>query len=212
MDLTSWGNPSFGGGLPNPFDIGFNYGISNLNVPLVSVSHWAYTTPGLNGKNVYLRTIAGAWEVSGIWTFQSGFPLTINGGDGNNNSESQQYGDRANYVPGQPFEVHRGIKANWLNQYFNRLAFVPNPPGTFGNTGKNILQGPGMNTADIALMKNWDFHGENNIQFRWEMYNAFNHPNFGKPDTTPTDPNFGQITGLGPIAPRVLQAAIKVSF
>jgi Carboxypeptidase regulatory-like domain len=212
LDLTSWGNPSFGGGLPNPFDIGFNYGISNLNVPLVSVSHWAYTTPGLNGKNVYLRTIAGAWEVSGIWTFQSGFPLTINGGDGNNNSESQQYGDRANYVPGQPYEVHRGSKANWLNQYFNRLAFVPNPPGTFGNTGKNILQGPGMNTADIALMKNWDFHEKNNIQFRWEMYNAFNHPNFGKPDTTPTDPNFGQITGLGPIAPRVMQAAIKVSF
>jgi hypothetical protein len=213
INISSWGNTSFYPALPNPLNIGFNRGIADLNIPLVSVSDFIYRSPGLNGHNSILKAIGGAWEISGIWTFQSGFPFTIAGGNGNNNSGALQYGDRANDVPGQSDDVHRGTKSQWLTHYFNPLAFVPNPPGTFGDIGKNTLKGPGMNTADIALSKNWGFHeGRDNIQFRWEMYNAFNHPNFGLPDNSPTDPNFGQITSTGAIPPRVIQVALKYSF
>jgi hypothetical protein len=50
------------------------------------------------------------------------------------------------------------------------------------------------------------------LQFRWEMFNAFNHTSFGEPQTDPTSSNFGQITEIGPINPRVQQAALKVTF
>jgi hypothetical protein len=70
-----------------------------------------------------------------------------------------------------------------------------------------------MNTWDTSLMKNFKIVQERyNLQFRWEMFNAFNHPNFGMPDNTVTDPNFGQITSIGPVAPRVMQGALKLSF
>jgi hypothetical protein len=108
--------------------------------------------------------------------------------------------------------VRQGSKSQWLAHYFNTAAFTPNLLGTFGNTGRNLLKGPGMDSWDISMMKNFPFRERYNVQFRWEMYNAFNHPNFGLPDTTVTDPNFGQINSIGPVAPRVMQAALKLSF
>ena len=75
------------------------------------------------GSNGLVRQVAGGWEISGIWTMQSGYPFSIVGGDGNNNSGALQGGDRADYVPGQAFEVHQGSKAQWLNTYFNPRGF-----------------------------------------------------------------------------------------
>jgi hypothetical protein len=216
IDLASTGNISQGGvPLPDPFSLRFNRGISDLNVPYISVTNFVYTTPALKGWNGFARAALGEWEVSAIWTFQSGTPFGIQGGNGNNNSGALQasgpYGDRAN-VTGQPFNVHQGGRTQWLQQYFNRSAFTPNPVGTFGNSGKNILVGPGIDTGDVALIKNWRVRETDQLQFRWEMFNAFNHPSFGLPDTSPTDSNFGQITTIGAIPPRVMQAAIKFSF
>ena len=74
--------------------------------------------------------------------------------------------------------VHSGGKANWLNTYFNPAAFAINAPGTFGNSAKNLLNGPGINTADVALVKNWEFVEHYRLQFRWEMFNALNQPGF----------------------------------
>ena len=89
MDTASSGNISFGSNeLPNPFDLGYNRGISSLNIPFVWVSNLIYTTPALRDKNPFIRQILGSWEVSGIVTLQSGFPFSISGGDGNNNSGS----------------------------------------------------------------------------------------------------------------------------
>ena len=211
IDLSSSGNISFGGGLADPFNFAFDRGISNLNVPLASITNFVYTTPRLSGRNVVLRSALGEWEVSSIITFQSGQPFSIQGGNGNNNSGALQYGDRAN-VTGQPYGPHMGGKAQWLNHYFNPNAFAPNPAGTFGNSGRNLLQGPGINTADVALIKNWQFIERYGLQFRWEMFNAFNHPSFGLPNTDPSSSNFGQITAIGAIAPRVMQGGLKLSF
>jgi outer membrane receptor protein involved in Fe transport len=216
IDLASTGNISQGGvPLPDPFNLRFNRGISDLNVPYISVNNFVYTTPALKGWNGFARAALGEWEVSAIWTFQSGTPFGIQGGNGNNNSgalqASGQYGDRAN-VTGQPFKVHQGGRTQWLQQYFNTNAFTPNPVGTFGNSGKNILVGPGIDTGDAALIKNWRVRETDQLQFRWEMFNAFNHPSFGLPDTSPTDSNFGQITAIGAIPPRVMQAGVKLSF
>ena len=214
IDLTSWGNQSFSGeDLPDPFNIAFNRGISVLNLPLSSVSDFIYTSPGLNGHNDLLRQVAGSWEIAGIWTFQSGQPFTIGGGDGDNNSGSFQYHDRADVVPGQVAWSHRGNKSQWLTEYFNTAAFQPNPAGTFGDVGKDTMTGPYLNYGDLNLAKNWKFgDGRDSLQFRCEMFNAFNHPSYGLPGSTVGTGNFGVITGIGAEPPRVIQLAMKFAF
>lgn len=217
MDLSDSGNTAWHGGLGDPFsdsaDRNWNRGVAGMNIPLVSVTSAIYTTPSLNGHSALLKTIGGSWEISGVGTMQSGYPFSIWGGNGGDSSGSLQWGDRADRVSGQSLGVHQGSKTQWLTHYFNAAAFAPNNPGTFGDSGRNILKGPGMNSWDTALMKNFKLVEERyNLQFRWEMFNAFNHPNFGLPDTNVTDPNFGQITGIGPVSPRVMQGALKLSF
>lgn len=211
IDLSSIPSLAWTGGIANPFDLRWNRGNSSLNFPLISITNFIYQLPSLRKSGRLLSTVAGGWELSGIWTMQSGLPFSIMGGDGNNNSEALQYGDRAD-VTGQPYEAHRGGKSLWLNQYFNPAAFKTNAPGTFGNSGRNIMQGPGTNTADIGVDKNWRIRERGNVQFRWEMFNAFNRPSFGIPNNDPSSSNFGQITTMGVTPSRVMQGALKVSF
>src|SRR5271156_3242013 len=227
MDTASSGNISFGTNqLPNPFDLGYNRGISAENVPFIWVTNLIYTTPSLRDKNPFIRETLGSWEVGGIVTLQSGFPFGISGGEGNNNSGSLQFGDRADVVSGQPLDVRQGGKSQWLNQYFNIAAFTNNAAGTFGDSGKNMFQAPPFRTMDLLIAKNWTFLERYRLQFRWEMFNAFNTPSFGAPNATVpnnggclvlTSPQcaatgFGQITGEGAVLPRVMQAGLKFAF
>src|SRR5262249_27465883 len=142
----------------------------------------------------------------------SGYPFGIGGGY-SNNSGSFQGGDRADVVPGQSFDVRQGSKSHWLHEYFNTTAFVPNAVGTFGDSGKNMFQGPPIKTMDLAFAKNWNLYENYKLQFRWEMFNALNHPSFANPDGNVGDgSSFGKIQSLGPIPPRVMQAALKFTF
>lgn len=212
LDVASSGNISFGTNqLPNPFDLRWNRGISSLNVPLIWVSNLIYTTPELRGQNGLIRNTLGGWEISAIITSQSGSPFGINSGT-NNSGSLQNNQDRADFVPGQSLYTHQGSKSQWLNQYFNTAAFTTNAPGTFGNTGKNIFKGPAVNSTDLGLIKNWKLVENYQLQFRWEMFNAFNHPNFGTPGGTVGWSNYGKIQSLGFIPPRVMQAGLKFSF
>ncbi len=202
--------------LPNPFNIRYNRGISDLNTPLISVTNFVYTTPGFKAQNAFLRTALGGYEVTGIVTLESGVAFGIAGGSGNNNSQSQQDADRADFARGftskTQVAIRQGGKTAQLAQYFNTAAFVQNAAGTFGNTPRNLFQGPGINTTDLGLMKNFAYRERYNVQFRWEMFNAFNHPNFALPNVTPGNGSFGQITAVGSVPPRVQQAALKIIF
>jgi hypothetical protein len=212
IDTASSGNISFGTNqLPDPFDLRYNRGVSALNVPLIWVTNFVYQSPALRGKSLWLQEVAGNWQIGAIITAQSGFPFGISPPN-NNASGALQYEDRANLVPDQPLGVRTGGKANWLNHYFNAAAFTQNPPGTFGSSGKNLIQGPPVTTVDMNLSKTWNFTEKYQLQFRWEMFNALNHPSFGTPGTTVGQGSFGQITSLGPVPPRVGQAALKFTF
>lgn len=211
LDTSSSGNVSFGNQkLPNPFNLSYNRGISLLNVPFIWVSNLVYTTPKLSGSNAFVRQALGSWEMSGIMTLQSGGSFGIAGGYGDN-SRGLQGGDRADVVPGQSFNVRQGSKSHWLNQYFNTAAFTENAGGTFGNSGKNLFQGPPYRNVDLAFAKNWTIVEGYRLQFRWEMFNALNHPSFANPDGNVQDGNYGKVTGLASQA-RVMQAALKFTF
>src|SRR5262249_46484123 len=152
----------------DPFDLKWNRGLSDLNFPNIWSTQWVYQTPKLAGHGKVMSTVLGTWEFSGIWQMTSGTPFSIVGGFGNNNSLAQVGGDRAD-LTGQPFEVHSGSKSHWLNQYFNPAAFQTNAPGTFGNSARNLLAGPGKNNADLAFSKMFAFNERYKLRFRWEM-------------------------------------------
>jgi hypothetical protein len=223
QDLASSANISFGSNqLGDPFDLRWSYGISSENVPLRWVGNLTYTTPDLRGHNQLIRQTLGSWEISAITTAQSGFPFSVSGGFGNNESLAQQYDDRADVVPSQSRDVRQGGKSHWLNSYFNINAFVENAPGTFGDSGKNIMQAPTLNYTDAGLYKNWPIRERFNLQFRWEMFNALNQPSFAAPNSSnqislnPAIGNQGgsegKITSTGSEPARIGQMALKLTF
>ena len=210
-DVGGSGDPSFESSVSDPFSIGHDRGDSSLNYPIVWVTNGIYQAPALRNHNALVKNILGGWEVSALYTLQSGPPFTVNGGNGNNNSGFQVGQDRAD-LTGKPILVRQGSKQNWINQYFSTDAFTQNAAGTPGDPEKFLLQEAPISTMDAAVMKNWNYRERYKLQFRWEAFNALNHPSFGQPDSNPTDSNFGQITGIGVIAPRVMQGALKLTF
>jgi len=108
-------------------------------------------------------------------------------------------------------------------EWFNTNAFQANAIGTFGDTGKNILRGPRFFEADLAAVKNAKLSERLSLEFRAELFNAFNNVNFGKPDGNFADlgTTYGEITGLagasssntyGTAQPRIIQFAVKLAF
>jgi hypothetical protein len=84
---------------------------------------------------------------------------------------------------------------------------------------KYLIQEAPDRDMDVSFIKNINFPESIHAQFRWEMFNATNTPSYGAPDNNPGDSNpgatsgnFGQIGGIGPIQPRVMQAALKITF
>jgi hypothetical protein len=97
-----------------------------------------------------------------------------------------------------------------LAKWFNTAAYVQNAPGTFGNSGRNALRAPGIWNWDLALAKSVPVTERVQLGLRFEAFNLLNHANFNAPSGVLTSPNFGTITTAG--SPRVLQAALKLSF
>jgi hypothetical protein len=220
IDVASSGNISFGSPyLGDPFNLRWNRGVSSLSVPFNWVTNFIYHSPDFKGKNKLIQETVGGWELSSIVTEQSGNPFSIQASGVNWNEDdsgSMQYLDRADRVTGQALNVKQGPRSHWLNSYFNTAAFVDNAWGTFGNSGKNILFGPHYFGDDSAIMKSWSLMEGIKLQFRWEAFNALNHPTFGNPTgdygNTTKWGNFGKIGTIGNIAPRDMQGALKLTF
>ena len=212
-DVGGSGDPSFESSVSDPYSIRHDYGLSSLNYPIIWVSDFVYQLPKLQNANALVKNTLGGWEVSGLYTAMSGPPFTVNGGKGNNLSAFDEGQDRADVVPGQSWAVRQGGKSNWINHYFNAAAFTFNAPGTPGNSPKFAIQEAPIQTADLAVLKNWTIMEKYKLQFRWEAFNALNHPSFGQPDSNPGDgSNFGAIFNIGNVAPRVMQGALKFTF
>jgi hypothetical protein len=214
-------------GITNPLNLRWSRGESSASIPLTWTSNFVFRSPELKGQSLLLREVLGGWGVSPIVTWQSGGPFSIGGG-----SSQSAYGepgkgsgclqacngDRADRVPGVPLKVRQGGRGQWTKQYFNPAAFVTRHDGTFGNSARDIIHGAPSFNVDSSLMKNWTILERYQLQFRFELFNAFNHPIMSNPDTTPTDSTFGAINGgnggLGGTSntPRVGQAALKLTF
>jgi hypothetical protein len=150
------------------------------------------------------------WEVEGVVTLQSGRPFTVavhpdvdisntgrsNLGFGNN--------DRPN-VSGDA-----SLSNPTADQWFNAAAFSMPAFGTFGNAGRNILDGPGYQNINLAVLKHVTLGSDLRLQLRAEAFNLLNHANFDLPDAFFLSPTFGRI--LSAQSPRRIQFGIKVVF
>jgi Carboxypeptidase regulatory-like domain len=145
--------------------------------------------------------LLGGWQISLINSFTSGQPLSI-GVPGATLGNS--WGTRANTV-GDP-DVSDPSPTGW----FNTAAFAAPAALTYGSSGLGILEGPGSHVLDFGLMKNFRWAETRYVQFRWEMYNAFNHVNYNNPGTTLGTSSFGKIFGAG--SARTMQLGLKVVF
>jgi len=211
-DVGGSGDPTFESSVTDPYNVGHDKGISSLNVPLVWTTYGIYKLPALATSNFLMKNVLGGWELSAIYTAESGEPFSINPGNGRNRSGFDVGQDLVDVVPGVARKIRQGGKSHWLNQYVNPAAFQPNEYGTSGNFVKYSIDRPPVRTMDSAFIKNFNFVERVKTQFRWEMFNALNTPSFGAPGHNLSSGNFGQIQSDGPVPARVMQAALKVTF
>jgi hypothetical protein len=172
------------------------------------VSSWVYSLPGLGGSRPWARTLGGGWQISGLLSWQSGFPFSVVSGQDNSRSGVGQ--DRADYTGAASRLGGSRPKGELLARYFNTAAFVPNALGTFGNSGRNILRGLRQFNMDLAAAKDFRLAESVRLHLRGEVFNAANTPAFNNPNATVGVPAYGQI--LSAADPRILQFALKVVF
>ena len=159
----------------------------------------------LNGATGVARVLAAGWQASAIATMQNGFPLTISASDTSGAGSFTAL--RANRIA----NGNLGSGERTILRWFDTSAFVAPRAGTFGTAGRNIIIGPGVNNWNLAAMKNTMFRERFNLQFRLELFNAFNHTQFFAPATSVSAPlQFGRITSAR--APRNIQLALKLYF
>jgi hypothetical protein len=164
-----------------------------------------YDTPKLQKFGAVGDSLLGGWQANAIVTMHTGLPVNVTSGvdsnaDGNFNDRPNQTGD----------PNLGGSRQAKIAEWFNYHAFTAAGPGTYGNTGRNSLFGPGYVNFDLSFFKIFTIHEAQQIQFRAEMYNAFNHTNLQNPDAGLTDSNVGRITSA--YVGRIIQFGLKYSF
>jgi len=166
-----------------------------------------------------LNGIAGGWELSSIYQFNSGQPLTFT-------VPGATLGNGRNTRPNLLADPHldEPSVARWFNPNYvdaagvchQTLANLPCvfglPKATFfGNSGIGVVSGPAIHSLDAALMKKFYFREKNYVQFRWEAFNAFNEVSLGNPVLNIGQANTGVVTGTQ-VGGRQMQIALKVVF
>ena len=217
----------------NSYDLHAEHGPSNFDTRHRFTAAFTYDVPKLAGPN----WIARGWQLNTIVTAQSGRPVPIVSANDTSGQNADVYPTPSNYhqrpdlVPGV-----NPINPNWRSApdtigYLNGAAFVQPPyaspnnlVGSFGNLGRNGIFGPDYWNVDFSLGKSERIFEKMTLQFRAELFNILNHPNFALPNffVDPGATQQGLITqtpdqaqtnpGLGGGGPRVVQLALKLIF
>ena len=161
------------------------------------------------GRWGWSRAVTRGWRISALYQVQSGFPLTISvfGDTANAGTILGDNPVRANST-GQPVF---GPGTQKPERWFNPAAFAAPPAYTFGNVGRNSVYGPGMQTLDLALARDFSLSESVKFQLRGEFFNALNYTNLGTPNRFVNAPQFGTITEAATPG-REIQLSARISF
>jgi Carboxypeptidase regulatory-like domain/TonB dependent receptor len=194
-----------GGAAMNDYDWRLDYGNANWDIRHRFVASFIYDLPSLRSSALLLRWTLGNWQANGIFTAQTGMPFNvIIATDRANVGRPNQ---RPNIVGAPSDNCGSGHLAGCIDP----AAFAVPAPFTFGNAGRNILYGPGLVNADFSVFKDFPIKERTKFQFRAEMFNIFNHPNFGNPSATLNTGSFGKVT-LTTTNNRDIQFGAKLVF
>lgn len=195
----------------------WSYGLADYDRTHVLKLNYVWDGPGFTGHHAAKRAILGNWAFSGITTFSSGVPLglsfTTTTAVDITGTASQ--GARV-LLTGSPV-LPRGERT--FDRAFRTDVVRMPQVGTIGNSAINVFRGPGNNNWDVAAFKNIPIHERLKLQFRWELYNLFNHTQFSAVDTAA---RFDTVTGqqlnarlgqyTGTTNPRLMQFALRLTF
>jgi len=196
-----------GTGIQDPTNLRLERSISPQDVSRRLVLSGVWELPIGRGRAVgsawprAFDLLAGGWQVNGIASFQTGYPLVM-----------------TSVGVARPNRVAKGEKLSGpvqqrLTRYFDTTAFAVPPAFTYGNSSRTApdLRTPGMNNFDLSLFKYFNVTEQVRAQFRFESFNAFNRVLFNGPNTQAGSPSFGVITSQAN-TPRQLQLALKILF
>ncbi len=224
LDNTPEELESNSGAAPNGRNYAAWYGPSDFDIPHRVALSYVYDLPFGNGRRFVnsgvLAKIIGGFQTSGVYTYYSGHPFTVNEG-GTLAAALDPFG-QATAVPnlvGKPVIV--GDPNCWFFVSANKACTALDPSladayqvtatGVVGNSGRNTLRGPHTNVFDFSLVRDFPIKESLKLQFRWEVFNLFNAVLFGQPNNNVTSGAAGQITTLSG-DPRVMQFALRLSF
>jgi len=197
------------------YDPRANYGPSAANIPQIVTASAIYSLPVGRGQRWLnqggvANAILGGWQASSVLQFHSGLPFTPVIGTLNESGELNTGEGGAWY----PNRLASGKLSNpTVSEWFDPTAFATPTPGAFGNSGRNILEGPGWKDWDLSLAKNWKLKwlGEGGqFQFRCDATDVTNHPTFGQPNASIGTPAAGTITSSN--TSRTIQFGFRLYF
>jgi hypothetical protein len=193
QDLAAeWGRSSFD--QRHRFSANFTW-----EVPLGSGRKWLNKTGLLNG-------LFGGWMMNGTLSMASGSPFTARvTGDVTDVSRGTNGTLRADY-DGAPITISNPTIAQW----FNTAAFTIPATGTFGNSPRNLIIGPGSGSLNASLMKNVQLGGMRGLSIRIQGNNVLNQVQFSSIDAVVNSPTFGRVTGVRSM--RSLQVILRVMY
>jgi hypothetical protein len=207
----------------NPYDYPLTKALSAFDLTNNFVVSYNYQVPF--DKLWHANRLTNGWYVSGITRFSTGLPVTILEPDDHALIGDFSTGPNGNtvdepvFTPG-PMKISNPRNQNLQtlqNPYFNTGLFSPEAIGQLGTSSRRFFHGPGINNWDIALLKDLRLTESKTLQFRAELFNAFNHAQFAAgvgsamgPQGNILNPNFGFVTSADP--PRIGQVAIKFLF
>jgi Carboxypeptidase regulatory-like domain/TonB dependent receptor len=198
----------------NPFDLAAEHGPSLFDARHRFVFSGTYVLPQWKGASRAAALIVNGWQANVIASLSTGTPFTVyDSADVSQQGSAPEitgfYSSRPNLISnpnvGQPHNA-----SEWMSRApFQQLNPVTQA-GQFGNEGRNVVRGPGIEDVDFSLFKNFNVTERTRLQFRAEYFNLLNHANLGLPENDLESPAFGQI--LQAASPRLLQLAIKAMF
>ena len=195
-----------GVGVLQPWNRQLNRGNALTDVRHNLVFSGSYELPFGRGKTYLANAprvvdaMLGGWQFGGIFSRVSGLPFTVGTAGGITNAGGA---DRPNRLGDGTLTSGRSI-----DRWFDTSAFAVQPNFTYGNSGRNILQGPALKNIDFSLAKSFQVTEKWRLQFRAEAFNASNTPYFGLPGTTIGQPGVGTINSAG--EPRRVQFGLKL--
>jgi hypothetical protein len=219
---------SIGGGAvvvaQNPFDIAADRGLSSFDQRHKFTGNWIYDLPfGENRRFLqkgFVSHVLAGWQWSGNFTVASGLPFTVRVLGGTVDIQRGVSGSlRANLVPGESVSVSNPTTKEWFNTgaFCQPETTVTNPSATcvnasgttFGDAGRNILEGPGQVTLDMSLNKTIQIKEYRSLDLRITANNVFNYVNFTSLGTVVNSTTFGEVTGVGNMRRVTVQARFR---